>query len=138
MEPGEPTFNMGRNDTIADNATLFFRSITAVITAGFAAGADDVAVTNKRTPPPLLAEQQQAEAALRHASKVAKKAAQKLKRKNMTTEERGEFNRQRRLSKAGMRKRDLPDEAEDGAPKCIKCGFRTHRDFCPDCGRPVF
>ena len=77
MEPGEPTFNMGRNDTIADNATLFFRSITAVITAGFAAGADDVAVTNKRTPPPLLAEQQQAEAALRHASKVAKK----LKRK---------------------------------------------------------
>ena len=47
---------------------------------------------------------------------TAKKEARKWKRKNMTTEERAEFNRQRRLSKAGMRERDLSDEAEEGAP----------------------
>ena len=72
-----------------------------------------------------------------HKERVAKKEARKWKRKNMTTEERAEFNRQRRLSKAGMRERDLSDEAEEGAPECIKCGFRTHRDWCPDCGRPA-
>lgn len=48
-----------------------------------------------------------------HKERVAKKEARKLKRKNHTTEERAEFNRQRRLSKAGMRERDLPDEAEE-------------------------
>tara|TARA_B110000858_G_scaffold168180_1_gene196544 strand:- start:260 stop:682 length:423 start_codon:yes stop_codon:yes gene_type:complete len=31
-----------------------------------------------------------------------------------------------------------PEEAEEGAPECIKCGFRTWRDSCPLCGRPAF
>ena len=26
------------------------------------------------------------------------------------------------------------EEAEEGAPECMKCGFRTWNDFCPDCG----
>ena len=30
-----------------------------------------------------------------------------------------------------------PEEAEYGAPECIKCGFRTWRDYCPLCGRPT-
>lgn len=29
------------------------------------------------------------------------------------------------------------EEAEEGAPECMKCGFRTWNDFCPDCGRPT-
>lgn len=33
--------------------------------------------------------------------------------------------------------RILEEEAEEGAPECIKCGFRTWNDFCPDCGRPT-
>lgn len=32
----------------------------------------------------------------------------------------------------------LPEEAEEGAPECIKCGFRAWDvDSCPECGRPV-
>ena len=34
--------------------------------------------------------------------------------------------------------RDVPDQSTDPtAGECIKCGFRTELDWCPDCGRPV-
>ena len=29
-------------------------------------------------------------------------------------------------------------EGDDGDNECIKCGFRTNRDWCPDCGRPTW
>ena len=57
----------------------------------------------------------------------------------MTAEERAEYNRQRRKSKAGMREHHQPVEAgeDEDAQECIKCGFRTHLDWCPECGRPT-
>ena len=46
--------------------------------------------------------------------------------------------RKRKTTKAG-KYQDLPPESTDpSAGECIKCGFRTGRDWCPDCGRPVY
>jgi hypothetical protein len=42
----------------------------------------------------------------------------------------------RRAARPRRAARDC-EEAEEGAPECIKCGFRTWRDYCPDCGRPA-
>ena len=33
---------------------------------------------------------------------------------------------------------EFPEEEDDGSPECMKCGFRTWKDVCPDCGRPVW
>ena len=73
-----------------------------------------------------------------HEARVAKKAAKKRAWKAMGPEERAEYRRLHPKQKSNC-DRDIPEQAvEDDAPECMKCGFRTWRDWCPDCGRPVW
>ena len=74
----------------------------------------------------------------RYAQKQAMKQAKKQELRAMTAEERAQLSEQRRLSKAGMREHHQPVEAGEDAQECIKCGFRTHRDWCPERGRPTW
>ena len=68
-------------------------------------------------------------------AKRAQKRAKKERIKAMSPGERLAYNAHKAASKAGM-KSSFPEE-DDGGGECMKCGFRTHRDWCPDCGRPV-
>jgi rubrerythrin len=73
---------------------------------------------------------------LTYQQKIRKKKERKAAIRNMSQNEKKVFNEHRRRSKAGMRPA-IPEE-DDTDSECIKCGFKTRRDHCPDCGRPVF
>lgn len=70
-----------------------------------------------------------------YKKKLERKAAKRLRWKQMTAEERAAYRLQHPRSRE---RHDIPEEDENGAFECIKCGFRTDRDWCPDCGRPCY
>ena len=70
-----------------------------------------------------------------YKKKLEERAAKKLRWKQMTAEERAAYRLQHPRSKAQY---DIPEPDPNGANECIKCGFRTDRDWCPDCGRPCY
>lgn len=75
--------------------------------------------------------------AYREARK-AKLCARKERIRAMTPAERSAYNAHKKRSKAGMQRRFSPPQEDESGGECMKCGFRTHRDWCPDCGRPVW
>ena len=57
-----------------------------------------------------------------------------------TMERRRAKRRQKRTAQAQRIAEGRPPsdaESEGGDNECIKCGERTHRDWCPGCGRPA-
>ena len=39
--------------------------------------------------------------------------------------------------KDAQSERGIAESTDPNAGACMKCGFRTDREWCPDCGRPV-
>ena len=72
----------------------------------------------------------------RYQEKQNKEATKRDTKKAMTAEQRTIYNLQRARSKAGMSRYNVPESG--GAFECIKCGFHTDRDRCPECGRPCW